>query len=242
MTLGTYHPYTIHTLWNLGLAYQAAREPEKALAMFQQAAAGLEKLDLHPCGSPSNHRLEPVCNGLEQREQYDRADVWRRQWLAAARKSNGSDSAAYAMELIVQGEDLLRCERYVTAEPYLRDSVAILQNKQARGLGDCLPRHNRCSAAFAARARETMPEAEPLLVQGYEGLKAPCGSAFAAIRSGSECRGEAGERIVRLYEALGPGGEGRRMASRAKLPHDRSRRAHAALNIPFKNPEFRSPG
>ena len=51
MTLGAYHPYTIHTMHNLGLAYQAAGKPEKALAMFQQAAAGLEKLDFTHAGA-----------------------------------------------------------------------------------------------------------------------------------------------------------------------------------------------
>ena len=44
MTLGAYHPYTIHTMYNLGLAYQAASESDKAFTMYQQAAKGLEKL------------------------------------------------------------------------------------------------------------------------------------------------------------------------------------------------------
>ena len=40
--LGTYHPDTIYSLNNLGVAYRDAGEQEKALAAFQQAAAGFD--------------------------------------------------------------------------------------------------------------------------------------------------------------------------------------------------------
>ena len=51
LTLGPFHPDTIYTLDNLGNAYLAAGEPEKALALYRQAAADLEKLDFRPWSS-----------------------------------------------------------------------------------------------------------------------------------------------------------------------------------------------
>ena len=63
-TLGNYHPYTIHSLDNMGLAYRSAQQSEKALALFLQAAAGLEKLGFaHADGSLITAN---VCDALEQ--------------------------------------------------------------------------------------------------------------------------------------------------------------------------------
>ena len=126
------------------------------------------------------------------------ADLWRRKWLEAVKKRDGPDSAAYGMELAKQGEDMLRHGRHTDAEPILRECLAILQKKQPEApttflaqslLGDVL------------LAQQKYAEAEPLLVQGYEGLKAREGQIsplYARFRIG-----EAGERIVRLYEAWG---------------------------------------
>ena len=43
-SLGAHHPVTLVTLDSLALAYQADGKPDKALPLFQQAAAGVEKL------------------------------------------------------------------------------------------------------------------------------------------------------------------------------------------------------
>jgi serine/threonine protein kinase/tetratricopeptide (TPR) repeat protein len=90
MTLGAYHPDTVSALDNLGLAYRAAGEPEKAFALFQQAVAGIEKLEfMHREAGPIVGNL---CECLEQRKQFDRADGWRQKWLAVAKKREQRDS------------------------------------------------------------------------------------------------------------------------------------------------------
>jgi eukaryotic-like serine/threonine-protein kinase len=196
MTLGQYHPYTIHTLWNLGLAYLAAREPEKALAMFQQAAAGLEKLDF--THAQAGTIVASLCDCLEQKGQFDRADAWRRKWLAAAKKRDGPDSAKYAGELVEQGENLLRRKKYADAEPMLRECVAILQKKKPE---DWTAFQAQSLLGEVLLGQKSYAEAEPVLVQSYEGLKARQGQIPRLYARHNVT--EAGNRVVRLYEALG---------------------------------------
>jgi tetratricopeptide (TPR) repeat protein len=193
MTLGPYHPDSISTLHNLGTAYQAAGEPEKALAMYQQAAAGLEKRGFaHP---GAGLIVWDLCDWLEQRGQFDRAEAWRRKWLAAAKQRDGPDSAAYAAKLVELGQDLLRRGRHAIAGPILREGLAILERKQPGALTASLAR-SALGAVLLAQRRYA--EAEPLLVRGYEGIEAREGEIpplYARFYVA-----EAGQRVVRLYE------------------------------------------
>jgi serine/threonine protein kinase/tetratricopeptide (TPR) repeat protein len=195
-TLGAYHPDTIYTLDNLGQAYLAAGEQEKALAMFQQAAAGLEKLDFtHPeVGSI----LANLCDCLEQREQFDRADAWRQKWLAAVKRKDGSELAAYARDMVEQAEDILRRGTLSRAEAILRECETILHEKEP---GAWTTFRAQSLLGIVLLKQEKYAAAEPLLVQGYDGLKARRAQIpplFARQRVG-----EAGQRVVRLYEAWG---------------------------------------
>ncbi len=204
MTLGAYHPDTIHTLDNLGLAYQAAGQPEKALAMFQQAAAGLEKLDF--AHAEAGLIVGNLCDCLEQREQFDQADVWRRKWLAAVKKRDGPDSAAYAGELAEQGGDMLRRRRYAERNRSCA-SAWPSSRKNSPGPG----RHstpNRCSASpcWAGEVRRGRAASGPR-VRGPQG---PRGADSPAVRPAPYRGGRPADRPA--LRGLGPSGEGRRMA------------------------------
>ena len=196
MTLGAHHPYTVHTLEILGLAYQSGGEPDKALAVFRQAAAGLEKLDF--THAEGDMIISSLCDSLEKKGRFDEADVWRRKWLAAVRKRDGPDSAAYTEELATQGGDMLRSKRHADAEPILRECLAILQQKQP---GAWTTFHARSLLGDALLGQAKYVDAEPLLVQGYEGLKARQGQIPRLYARHNVA--EAGKRIVQLYEAWG---------------------------------------
>jgi hypothetical protein len=195
-TLGAHHPYTIHTLENLALAYQADRQPEKALALFQQAAAGLEKLNF--THAEAGVIVGSLCECLEERGLPDQADAWRWKWLAAAKQRDGPDSAAYADELAEQGQNLLRSRRHAGAEPILREGLAILQKKRP---GAWTTFHAQSLLGDALLGQGKYAEAEPLLLRGYEGLKAREGQ-IPPLYSRHRVA-EAARRIVRLYEAWG---------------------------------------
>jgi tetratricopeptide (TPR) repeat protein len=196
LSLGRYHPDTIYTVHNLGAAYQAAGESGKALEMYQQAAAGLEKLGFaHPGASQI---IWDLCDWLEERGQLDRAAVWRRKWLDAAKKRDGPDSTAYAGKLADLGQDLLLRGRHAVAEPILREALVILEKKRPEGLTTDLVR-----SAFGSvlLERGQYAEAEPLVLRGYEGIKVgekrlpPLYARFHVAMAGG--------RIIRLYEAWG---------------------------------------
>jgi tetratricopeptide (TPR) repeat protein len=126
--LGVYHPDTIYSVDNLGQTYQAAGERQKALAMFQQAVAGLEKLDFQHTEAGSI--VGNLCDSLEQNKQFDQADAWRRKWLAAVQRRDGPDSAEAAEALTEQAEDILGRERHESAALILRECAASLEKKQ----------------------------------------------------------------------------------------------------------------
>jgi hypothetical protein len=139
-----------------------------------------------------------LCDSLEKKGRFDEADVWRRKWLAAVRKRDGPDSAAYTEELATQGGDMLRSKRHADAEPILRECLAILQRKQP---GAWTTFHARSLLGDALLGQAKYVDAEPLLVQGYEGLKAREGQIPRLYARHNVA--EAGQRIVRLYEAWG---------------------------------------
>jgi tetratricopeptide (TPR) repeat protein len=194
--LGAYHPHTILTLDNLALAYLDAGKPEQALPLLKQAAAGLEKHRFVP--GHSGRIIANLCECLEKMNQPRLADDWRRQWLAAAQKKYGPESAAYADELEVHGADLLDRGRHADAGPILRKCLAIRRKTQP---GDWKTFLAQSFLGATLLGQQAYAEAEPLLVAGYEGLKAremEIPRFFAQYRLP-----EAGGRVVRLYEAWG---------------------------------------
>jgi serine/threonine protein kinase/tetratricopeptide (TPR) repeat protein len=195
-TLGAHHPDTIHTLDNLGQAYNAGGEPDKAFAAFEKAVTGLEKLDfMH---AEAGTIVGNLCGALEERNQFDLADLWRRKWLTAVTKRDGPDSAASAGDLAEQAEDMLGHGRHESAAAILRDCVAILQKKQPESW--VLFRAESLLGA-ALLTQKKYAEAEPLLIEGYDGLTARVGQIprpLAGHRVAEAC-----QRIVRLYDAWG---------------------------------------
>ena len=193
--LGALHPDTLVTVARLATAYLAAGRLEQALPLFQQAAVGVEKqqfVDPH-AGLIVGALIE--CH--ERLKQYDLAEAWRRKWLAVVKERSGPESLPYAGELAALGLSLLEQKKWIDAERVLRECVAIREKNEldawttfnARSmLGESLYGQKKCA------------EAEPLLVQGYEGLRQ---RAAKIPKEGKIRLIEALDRLVRLYEATG---------------------------------------
>ena len=93
---------------------------------------------------------------------------------------------------------MLRHKRHAAAEPILRESVAILQKKQAESKATF---HAQSLLGAVLLGQKKYSEAEPLLIRGYEGVKAhreQIPMLYARHRIA-----ETGQRIVQLYEAWG---------------------------------------
>jgi serine/threonine protein kinase/tetratricopeptide (TPR) repeat protein len=208
LTLGAFHPYTIQTLETLGLAYQAGNQPEQALAALKQAATGLEKLDF--VHARAGRIIGTYIDSLERADQFDQAALWRRKWLSAVKAREGPNSLAYAEGLYFEGDNMLMRKRYADAEPILRDCLKILETNSPDSWKAF---HVRSLLGGVLLGLEKYAEAQPLVVDGYEGLRfrqAEIPRLFAR-----HFISEAGERILKLYDAWGRAEESARW--RAKL-------------------------
>ena len=95
------------------------------------------------------------------------------------------------------GHYLLKQREWSEAEPVLRECLAIRADGPARRLEHL---NTRSLLGGALLSQEKYAEAEPLILAGYEGLKA----RQAKIPPPARPRlAEAAQRVVRLYDAWG---------------------------------------
>jgi hypothetical protein len=117
--------------------------------------------------------------------------------MARRRKTDEPNSPLLALDLDWFGRNLLKQAKWSEAEPVLRESLAI-RSKTAPD--DSSRFHAMSLLGGVLLGKGNHAEAEPLVVQGYEGMKA----REAKIRVQDKSRlAEAAERVVRLYEAWG---------------------------------------
>ena len=211
--LGAGHPDTLTSMNNLALGYRAAGQLDKALPLHEEAAAGVEKL-----GFRHEHAGLIVPNTIgayEAAGQLDRADGWRRKWLAFLKADGKGNTPAYAGELAVWGMSLLNRRQWADAAPVLRECLAVREKVQP----DAWTTFNTKSMLGGALLGQgKYADAGPLLVAGYEGMKAREKSIPTA--GGAELRlPEALDRLVELAAATNKPDEAARWrAERAKYP------------------------
>lgn len=194
--LGSDHPQTLLCAHNLAAAYQAGGRADEALPLFKEAAEGVERRQFrHEHADQIVHSLI-ACH--ERSKHFTDAEVWRRKWLAASRDRTGADSLPYAGELAALGFNLLHQKKWIEAEAMLRDSLAIRAKKEP---DSWTPFQTKSLLGAALLGQAKYDEAEPLLLEGYEGLKQreakiPPQAKHLRLR-------EAVERLVELYDARG---------------------------------------
>ena len=131
---------------------------------------------------------------LERRGRLDEALSLREDEVAAARKQFGEDHAVVARSIASLGRHQLLRNQIAAAEKYLRAALAIRQRIHPAGhwriaeakafLGQCLLRARR------------LDEAEPLLRDGYEGLRASADAIPEDVRAVTR-------DLIALYESWG---------------------------------------
>jgi serine/threonine protein kinase/lipopolysaccharide biosynthesis regulator YciM len=207
--LGADHPDTLFSKSNLAEGYRDSGQMDRALRLLREATAAIEANRFNHPGS--GEIVDNLARALEQSKQPGEAEVWRRKWMAVVKDRNGAESPGYAAALSSLGANLLLQEKWADAESSLRESLALLEKAEP----DAWPTSNaRSLLGDALLGQEKYAEAEPLLIQGYEGLNA----REAQIPRPARGRvAEAGERLVRLYEAWGRPEKAAEW--RAKLPN-----------------------
>jgi hypothetical protein len=209
--LGRHHPDTQFTLANLGVNYKDAGRLVEALPLLEEAYAYSKG---HP---PMRWVGRPLLDAYVKAGKAAEATALVQELLAEDRKTLPQESRELAGRLATHGLSLLQLKAFVDAEPILRESLDILQKRMeadAPGAGWPVP-YTMSLLGEALAGQKRYAEAEPLLVKGYDGLKArektipPQGRARIP---------EALDRLIALYTALDKPDEVKKwQAERAKF-------------------------
>jgi hypothetical protein len=117
--------------------------------------------------------------------------------LDGARKRFGADDPRTAAIMAVRGLSLIQQRKWAEAEAILRECLAIREKVQP---DEWSTFNTRSLLGGSLLGQKKYAEAEPLIISGYEGMKA----REAKIPPPGRPRlTEAAERVVGLYEAWG---------------------------------------
>ena len=193
---GPDHPYVLYTKNSLAAALRDMGRLDDALPLAESAAAQA-RTHFGPNNPAILSFLDNLANLYERRRQPDKAEsIWRE--IAAILKTNADkDPRPYAAVLVKVGLNLLRQQKFTAAEAILRESLAIRQKKQ--------PDHwetfyTQSLLGASLLGQKKYAAAEPLLLQGYQGIEERAQTIPAQDK---KCSSEALDHLVQLYSSWG---------------------------------------
>jgi len=123
----------------------------------------------------------------------EKVEPWLRQKLELVTSQSGADHLATAEVQVQLGHNLLQQHRPIDAEPLLRECLTIRENRLP---DDWVLFNTKSMLGGALAGQKKFQEAEPLLVEGYSGMK----EREAKIPPAAQTRlSEAIRRLVDLY-------------------------------------------
>jgi serine/threonine protein kinase len=194
--LGPDHPDTLATQANLGINYREAGRMDEGIRLMEQV---LDRVR-------ARYRATPPSLAFVQRQlaiayaaagQPAKAEKLLRDGLERARKQFGSADPRTAAAMAALGTNLILQRNWVAAEPVLRECLSIFETAQS---DDWRTFDTRSQLGGSLMGQGKFAEAEPLVLAGFEGLKAREAKIPAPVKSRLS---EAAARIVKLYEAWG---------------------------------------
>jgi non-specific serine/threonine protein kinase/serine/threonine-protein kinase len=202
-TQGADHPETIVALHNLGVAYRELRRYDEAEHLLREALAGAKKtLGLGHAHTGNIIMNLAVLHGRQGKPELDEANF--RELVAYLREHPVSDPLAYAEQLGELAGNLLAQKKYVEAEPIARESLAIRSEKRP---DRWVTFYARTTLGGALLGQGKYAQAESLLIQAFEGMKA----RESQMRPSSKfLMIEPLERLVQLYDTWGKAAEAAR--------------------------------
>jgi serine/threonine protein kinase/tetratricopeptide (TPR) repeat protein len=209
--LGSDHPDTLTTFNNLALAYQTAGRLPEAIALLERAATGIAKRRFQH--EYAGRIIANTIAAYDKAGQLDKAEGWRRQWLAVVKERSGADSVAYADQLAALGRNLLQQKNWAGAEPILRECLAIREKNQPNAWATF---NTQSQLGGALLGQKNYADAEPLLLNGYEGMK----QSEEKIPKEAKVRlSDAIDRLIELYTATNKPDDAKKwQAERANYP------------------------
>jgi tetratricopeptide (TPR) repeat protein/tRNA A-37 threonylcarbamoyl transferase component Bud32 len=189
---GASHFATIRTAFNLVINYWAANRLDRALPLCDRWLSRARAL---PSGHPVRGFGESTAMALYSRAgQSAKAEPLLREQAEAVKKQSGADSQAYSVQLLILGLNLMAQNRPADAEPLMRAGLAIRQKNKP---DDWSTFNAQSLLGGALLGQKKYSEAEPLLVNGYEGMKRQEGKIPPQSRQNLT---DAVNRLVQLYD------------------------------------------
>jgi serine/threonine protein kinase/Tfp pilus assembly protein PilF len=192
--LGTDHPQTLTSMNNLAFIYEQAERLADALPLYEEA------LELSKAKLGSDHPdtltfMENLANAHLAGKQPQKALPLFDRFIAGHRGRATSDDPAFAGRLATVSVELLQHRQYPAAETYLRECLTIREKKLP---GDWVLFNTKSMLGGALAGQKKFEEAEPLLLEGYSGMK----EREAKIPANAKVRlTEALQRLVDIYTA-----------------------------------------
>jgi tetratricopeptide (TPR) repeat protein len=192
---GPDHPETLLPQASLGVSYCAGTRFMEGIRLLEDV---LRRARTRPDVLARLRWVESeLAAAYDKSGQLASADPLYRDRLDEARRSFGSDDPRTAAAMALLGLNLLKQEKWSEAEPVLRECLAVREKTQPAAWGTF---NTRSQLGGALLGQGRCAEAEPLVVSGYEGLKA---REVTIPAQAKDRLTEAALRVVRLYEAWG---------------------------------------
>ncbi len=157
---------------------------------------------------------------LYMRSRWSEAEPLLREALERARKQSGPGDPRNASLMAPLAMCLIKQGKWIEAEPLLREVLAIREKTQP---GDWTTFNTRSMLGGSLLGQKRYAEAEPLIVAGYEGMKA----REAGIQPDGRPRvTEAAERLIKLYDAWGKPDKAAEWRARLARSADQPRKQH----------------
>jgi tetratricopeptide (TPR) repeat protein/tRNA A-37 threonylcarbamoyl transferase component Bud32 len=189
--LGRRHPDTLLTAANLGVNYMDSGRLNESISLLEEVYQASDKpASLRWVGAVLADAYAKAGRSAEATKLVE--DV-----AAEARKNSPKESPQVATALAQAGLTLLKLKMHASAEPMLRECVAIRQKNEPDSWKTFAAESLLGGALLGQRK---YAEAEPRLVAGYEGMKR---RESTILPDGTERVTQALERLVQLYEATG---------------------------------------
>jgi tetratricopeptide (TPR) repeat protein len=192
--LGPDHPETLTVMSNLALDCFLVGQTDRALPLFEETLR-LRRAKLGPDHPRTLTAMSHLAAGYALAGRSAEAAALMKELVANARKSLPKDSRQLAGVLAQHGATLLRSRVFAGAESLLRECLAIREKSEP----DAWTTFNtRSQLGGALLGQKKYTEAEPLLLRGYEGMKA----REKSIPPPAVTRlPEALDRLIELYTA-----------------------------------------